>query len=128
MKFTLRGTGLRRYTRKHLVHDRDAARAHILHLECVIRERNAGLHARDQMIEQLRADAVDVGVERQLRAAAEKWASEVQAKYLALKAVSDNTNAITVPPMHRPVDPDETATDPTGIDVRELREHLAATP
>lgn len=115
MKFTLRGTGLRRYTRKRLRHDRDAARAHILHLESVIRERDIAVIERDERIARMQADAVDVGVERQLRAAAEQWASEVQVKYLALKAVSDNEHAITLPPMYRDIDSEETATQPIPV-------------
>jgi hypothetical protein len=40
----LAGTGLRRYTRKHLVHDRDAARAEVLRLEGELRKADARVH------------------------------------------------------------------------------------
>jgi hypothetical protein len=127
VKTFLRGTGMRRYTRKHLVHDRDTARARILHLEAALRDRDTDVDDRDQTIAQLRADAVDVGVERQLRKAAEEWAGELLAKVTKFEAAEANAHAVTVPPMHRDIDPDETATDPVGIDVRELREQLATT-
>jgi hypothetical protein len=116
MKPLLRGTGLRRYTRKRLVHDRDAARAEVLRLEGVIRGLDAMVLEANAEIEQLRADVVDVGVERQLRADAVAHAAETERKYLALKAASDNEHAVTVPPMHRPADdPDETPTRPVPL-------------
>lgn len=125
MKISLAGTGIRRYTRRHLRHDRDAARAEVLRLERVIRELDAGTRRRDERIHQLEADAVDVSVERQLRLLAEDRADEVEARYLALKARVDNEHAITVPPMHRDLDEeDEQRTEPGGIDVRTLREAL----
>lgn len=118
------GTGLRRYTRAHLKHDRDAARAEVLRLEGVIRERDTAVHQRDERIAQLEADAVDVSVERKLRAAAEERAEDLEQQLLALQARTANENAVTVPPMVRPVDPDEQPTEPRGIDVRTLREAL----
>jgi hypothetical protein len=122
MRLPLAGTGLRRYTRKHCVHDRDAARAEILRLEQVIRRLEAAAAERGQHVAQLEADAVDVSVERQLRARAEEAADEFEARYVALKSRLANENAITVPPWRRPVDEDDTATEPAGIDVRTLRE------
>ncbi|MFF1297976.1 MULTISPECIES: hypothetical protein [unclassified Streptomyces] len=116
------GTGIRRYTRAHCRHDRDAARAEVIRLEGEIRKLEAAAHRSAGRIHQLEADAVDVSVERQLRELAEEKADDYEARYFALKACVDNTNAITVPPMHRPVDPDEQATEPGGIDVRTLRE------
>ena len=108
MKISLAGTGLRRYTRRHLRHDRDAA-----------------ARRRDERIHELEADAVDVSVERQLRLLAEEKAEEIEGLYLALKARVDNEHAITVPRMHRPLDEeDEQRTEPCGIDVRTLREAL----
>jgi hypothetical protein len=125
MKLSLAGTGLRRYTRRHLRHDRDAARAEVLRLEGDIRELDAAAHRRDEQIHQLEADAVDVSVERQLRLLAEEKADEFEGRYLALKARVDNEHAITVPPMHRDLDEeDEQRTEPAGIDVRTLREAL----
>ncbi|MCM1974598.1 hypothetical protein [Streptomyces sp. G1] len=118
------GTGLRRYTRKHLVHDRDAARAEVLRLEGEIRGKDRALIERDERISQLEADAVDVSVERKLREQAEARADDYESRYLALKARVDNEHAITVPPMRRDVDPDEEPTEPAGIDVRTLREAL----
>lgn len=116
MKHILRGTGLRRYTRKRLVHDRDAARAEVLRLEGELRVADGEADRLRTQIEQLRADAVDVGVERQLRADAVAHAADTERKYLALKAVSDNEHAVTVPPMHRPADdPDETPTQPVPL-------------
>lgn len=124
MKPILRPTGLRRYTRKHLVHDRDAARAEVLRLEGVIRGLDATVIEQGEHIVQLTADAVDVGVERRLREAAVQRAIEAETKVLAYKAASDNANAITLPPMHRDIDDDEQATDPVGINVRTLRDAL----
>ncbi|MER6821624.1 hypothetical protein ABT316_19200 [Streptomyces cellulosae] len=118
------GTGLRRYTRAHLKHDRDAARAEVLRLEGVIRECDTAVHQRDERIAQLEADAVDLSVERKLRLEAEERAEELQQKLLALQARTANENAVTVPPMVRPVDPDEQPTEPHGVDVRTLREAL----
>jgi hypothetical protein len=115
MNFTLRGTGLRRYTRKHLVHDRDAARAEILRLEGVLRAADSEALGLREEISQLKANAVDVSVERQLRAEADERAAEAEAKYLALKATSDNEHAITLSPMHRPADPDDTVTQPIPL-------------
>lgn len=125
MNIFLTGTGIRRYTRRHLRHDRDAARAEVLRLEGVIRELDAAALRRNERIHQLEADAVDVSVERQLRLLAEEKADEIEARYLALKSRVDNEHAITVPPMHRDLDAeDEQRTEPGGIDVRTLREAL----
>ncbi|MER7738855.1 hypothetical protein ABTX34_11110 [Streptomyces sp. NPDC096538] len=124
LSFFAPGTGLRRYTRTHLKHDRDAARAEVLRLEGVIRERDTTVHQRDEHIAQLKADAVDVSVERQRREAAEERAEELQRQLLALQARTANDNAVTVPPMVRPVDADEQPTEPRGFDVRTLREAL----
>jgi septal ring factor EnvC (AmiA/AmiB activator) len=112
VKFPLRGTGLRRYTRKNLRHDRDAARAEVLRLERQIRTLDAANHAKDQRIAELEANAVDVSVERQLHLLAEERANEFESKFRALKAQVDNEHAITVPPMHRDIEPDETSTQP----------------
>jgi hypothetical protein len=125
MRNPLAGTGLRRYTRAHCRHDRDAARAEVLRLEGVIAELDKAAHRRDERIRQLEADAVDVSVERQLRLLAEEKAEDNEARYLALKARVDNEHAITLPPMHRDLDEeDEQRTEPAGIDVRTLREAL----
>jgi hypothetical protein len=124
MRNPLAGTGIRRYTRRRLVHDRDAARAEVLRLEGDIRELEGAALRSNERIHQLEADAVDVSVERQLRLLAEEKADDFEARYLALKARVDNEHAITVPPMRRDVDPDEQATEPGGIDVRTLREAL----
>jgi hypothetical protein len=120
----LNPTGLRRYTRKHLVHDRDAARAEVLRLEGVIRGLDAAAIARNERIAQLEADAVDVGVERQLREAAEKKAADLERQLRALKARVANETAISLPPAHRDIDPDEQITEPAGINVRSLRDAL----
>ena len=124
MKNPFAGTGLRRYTRKHLVHDRDAARAEVLRLEDVIRGLDATVIEQGEQIAQLQADAVDVSVERKLRKGAEKWANELFIEVSELRARDANEHAITLPPMHRPVDDDETATHPGGIDVLALRDAL----
>ncbi|NUS58513.1 MAG: hypothetical protein HOV66_27225 [Streptomycetaceae bacterium] len=118
------GTGLRRYTRKHLVHDRDAARAEVLRLQGVIAELDWKIFEQGERIAQLEADAVDVGVERQLREAAAVKVADLDRQLTGLKARMANETAITVPPMHRDVDPDELPTEPGGIDVRTLREAL----
>ncbi|MFD4569342.1 hypothetical protein ACFWOX_33895 [Streptomyces sp. NPDC058467] len=129
MRNPLAPTGLRRYTRRHLRHDRDAARAEVLRLEGIIRDLDAAAHRRDGRIHELEADAVDVSVERQLRLLAEEKADEFEALYLALKSRVDNEHAITVPPMRRDLDEeDEQRTEPVGIDVRTLREALNPTP
>lgn len=120
-------TGLRRYTRRHLRHDRDAARAEVLRLEDVIHDLENAAHRQTQRVHQLEADAVDVSVERQQRLLAEEKADDYEARYLALKARVDNEHAITVPPMHRDLDEDEQPTEPAGIDVRTLREALNPT-
>lgn len=119
------GTGMRRYTRARCRHDRDAARAEVLRLEDVIRELDAAAHRSTERIHQLEADAVDVSVERQLRLLADERADEIEQRYLALKALVDNDNAITVPPWKRPVDEDDKPTEPAGIEVRTLREAFA---
>lgn len=128
MKPILRPTGLRRYTRKHLVHDRDAARAEVLRLEGVIRGLDTTVIEQGEHIAQLTADAVDVGVERQLRTAAEEKADDLERQLRELKARDANANAITLPPMHRDIDDDEQATDPAGFDVRSLRDALNPAP
>lgn len=121
------GTGRRRYTRAHLVHERDAARAEVLRLEGVLRAADSLVVQQVLRIQQLEADAVDVGVERRLRAAAEQQAAEADRQLTALKARVANDTAISVPPMRRDVDPDEQPTEPGGIDVRTLREALNPT-
>ncbi|MFE7954433.1 hypothetical protein [Streptomyces sp. NPDC057413] len=117
-------TGLRRYTRAHLRHDRDAARAEVLRLEGVIRGLEATVHEQGQRIAQLEADAVDVGVERQLREKAERRADELDRELTALKAREANEHAVTVPPAHREVDPDDAPTVPAGIPVLTLPQAL----
>jgi hypothetical protein len=123
----LAGTGLRRYTRVHCRHDRDAARAEILRLERVIAGLDTAARRSNERIHQLEADAVDVTVERQQRLLAEEKADDFERRYLALKARVDNEHAVTVPPMHRDVDPEEQPTEPGGINVRTLREALDPT-
>lgn len=120
------GTGLRRYTRKHLRHDRDAARAEVLRLEGVINGLDWLVFERGERIDQLEADAVDVSVERQLRRLAEEKADDYERRYFALKARVDNEHAITVPPASPDPDPapDDEHTAPNGIGVRTLREAL----
>lgn len=118
------GPGIRRYTRAHCRHDRDAARAQVLLLEAEIRSLETAARRSHARIHQLETDAVDVSVERQLRLLAEETAVNYEARYLALKALMDNEHAITVPPMRRDIDPDEEPTEPGGIDVRTLREAL----
>jgi hypothetical protein len=120
----LAGTGLRRYTRKHLVHDRDAARAEVLRLEGVIRRLDGAAIARNERITQLEADAVDVGVERQLRAAAEEKATDLERQLRAIKSRVANETAISLPPAYRDISPDEAPTHPRGLDVRTLRDAL----
>ncbi|MFE9764654.1 hypothetical protein ACFYPC_09005 [Streptomyces sp. NPDC005808] len=124
MRNPLAGTGLRRYTRSRLIHDRDAARAEVLRLEGVIRGLDATAIEQGERIVQLAADAVDVSVERQLRAAAEEKAGALEGQLLALRSQRDNEYAVTVPPMHRDIDDDEASTHPHGFDVRTLREAL----
>ncbi|MFI8531754.1 hypothetical protein ACIGMX_16130 [Streptomyces aquilus] len=121
------GTGTRRYTRARLIHDRDAARAEVLRLEGVLREADALVHRQVQQLAQLQVDAVDVGVERRLRTAAEERAARLDEQLTALRSRVANEHAVTVPPMHRDVDPDERPTEPGGIDVRTLREALNPT-
>jgi hypothetical protein len=116
------GTGLRRYTRAHLVHDRDAARSEVLRLEAKLRAADTAVRERDQELGQLRADAVDVSVERKLRQEAEQRVEALTARLRIFEARDANASAVTVPRMHRDVDPDEQATEPGGIDVRPLRE------
>lgn len=118
------GTGLRRYTRAHLRHDRDAARREVLRLEGVIRGLDTTITEQQERIAQLEADAVDVSVERQLRQAAEEQAGDLERELTSLRARAANEHAVTVPPMERPVDPDEQPTEPRGIDVRTLRAAL----
>ena len=124
MRNPLAGTGLRRYTRAHCRHDRDAARAEVLRLEGVIAELDKAALRRDARIHQLEADAVDVSVERHQRQLAEEKADDFERRYLALKSRADNEHAVTVPLMHRDVDADDQPTAPGGIDVRTLREAL----
>jgi len=117
------GTGLRRYTRLHLRHDRDAARAEVLRLEGVIRGLDTTVIEQGERIAQLEANSVDVSVERQLRLLAEDKAEDLQQKLTALQARVANEHAVTVPPLVRPVD-DEQPTEPDGICVRTLRDAL----
>lgn len=124
MTLTLKGTGLRRYTRKHLRHDRDAARAEILRLEGVIRGLDTTVRQRDDEIAQLKADAVDVSVERKLRKDAERRAKEADSRYLVRKSAHDNQYSVTVPPMHRDIDPDEQPTVPRGTPALTLPQAL----
>ncbi|MGW1796910.1 hypothetical protein ACWCQN_13085 [Streptomyces sp. NPDC001984] len=101
------GTGLRRYTRRHLVHDRDAARAEVLRLERAVRGLDTTVAERDTRIEQLEKD-----LERKAR---------------ALRAHQANALKVTVRPWVRPVDPDDQPTEPAGIAVRTLRDALNVT-
>jgi hypothetical protein len=126
MRNPLAGTGLRRYTRAQCRHDRDAARAEVLRLEAAIRRLENAALRRNERIHELEADAVDVSVERQLRLLAEEKADDNERRFLALKSRVDNEHAVTVPPMRRDVDPDEQATEQSGIGVRTLREALAS--
>ena len=118
------GAGLHRCTRAGLAHDREAARAEVLRLEDVIRGLDTTVIEQGDEITRLKAAAVDVGVERQLRAAAERKAAHLKVQMLALKARVDNEHAITVPPMHRDIDADEQPTEPHGIAVLTLPESL----
>lgn len=118
------GTGLRRYTRAHLVHDRDAARAEVLRLEGVIRGLDSTVIQQGERIAQLEADAVDVSVERRLREAAERKADVLEQQLLAVKAREANEHAVSVPPMERPVD--EAPTEPRGIPALPLRQALGS--
>lgn len=124
MRNPLAGTGLRRYTRAHCRHDRDAARHEVLRLEAEIRDLENAARRRDSRIHELEADAVDVSVERQLRLLAEDKADDLERRFLALKSRMDNEQAITVPRMHRDIEAEEQPTEPAGIDVRTLREAL----
>lgn len=124
MRNPLVGTGLRRYTKTHLRHDRDAARAEVLRQRGVIRGLRATVARQGEHIAQLEANAVDVGVERQLRAAAEERADELEKRLRAFEARDANEHAVTVPPMHRDPHPDDTPTEPRGINVRNLRDAL----
>lgn len=108
MRNPLAGSGIRRYTRQHLVHDRDAARAEVLRLEGELRTADAAVRELDGQVAQLKADAVDVSVERQLRKAAEERVAALTARLRIFEA--------------RDVDPDEQAPEPGGIDVHTLRE------
>ncbi|MEU6661208.1 hypothetical protein [Streptomyces sp. NPDC046821] len=121
MRNPLAATGLHRYTRQQLAHDRDAARAEVLRLDGVIRGLDQKVIALGNENEQLRADAVDVSVERQLRQAAEDKASQLEEQLRALKAADANRNRITVPPVPRDIDSDDKATVPAGVNVRTLR-------
>jgi hypothetical protein len=118
------GTGLRRYTRLHLRHDRDAARAEVLRLEGVIRGLDTTVIEQGERIAELEANSVDVSVERQLRLLAEDKAEDLQRQLTALQARVANEHAVTVPPLVRPVDDDEQPTEPDGICVRTLRDAL----
>ena len=118
------GSGLHRYTRIHLRHDRDAARAEVLRLKGVIRGLDTTVIEQGERIAQLEANTVDVSVERQLRLLAEEKAEVLQRQLNEVQARLANENAVTVPPMVRPVDPDEQATEPCGINVRTLRDAL----
>jgi hypothetical protein len=72
----------------------------------------------------LNADAVDVGVERQLRAAAEREGHGPGAPATAIKSRVANETAISLPPAYRDISPDEAPTHPRGLDVRTLRDAL----
>jgi len=124
MRNPLAGTGLRRYTRAHCRHDRDAARAEVLRLEGVIADLDKAAHRRDERIHQLEADAVDVSVERKLRQEAERKLEAVTARLRVFEARDANDFAISLPPAHRDIDPDDQPTHPQGLDVRTLREAL----
>lgn len=73
----------------------------------------------------LRAERVDASVLRKQLAAAEEHILRISAENVALKADIANRDAITVPPMHRDVDPDDQATTP--VDVRSFRQHHVVT-
>jgi hypothetical protein len=74
---------------------------------------------------QLRADHIDVGVERQQREQAEQQLAGAEEKLRAYRAAEENANAVTVPQVgHRDVDPDDCPTEPVGIDVRALWDQL----
>ena len=59
-----------------------------------------------------------------LRERAEQAMADLKDELLELRAFKARTLAITVPPMHRDIDPGDQATEPTGIDVRPLWEAL----
>lgn len=129
MRNPFAGTGLRRYTRAHCRHDRDAARAEVVRLNSEIDELNEAARRRDERIHQLEADAVDVSVARHQQQLAEEKADDYERRYFALKASVDNEHALSLPPMHRDLDEEDAQrTEPAGIDVRTLREALNPSP
>ncbi|MFB7162284.1 hypothetical protein [Streptomyces sp. NPDC056242] len=125
MKNPFVAKGLHRYTRAQLRHDRDAARAECRRLDGVIRGLDVTVIEQGEENARLKADAVDVSVERQLRTAAEAKARRLEEKLRALQAADDNANSVTVPPAHRDIDPDEMPTEPAGIHVGTLRDALS---
>lgn len=60
--------------------------------------------------------------------AAEQAMADLKDELLELRAFRDNHQAVTVPPMHRDIDPGDHPTEPTGIDVRDLRTRFATGP
>lgn len=120
MRNPLAGTGLRRYTRAHLRHDRDAARGEVLRLEGELRQADTQAHELREEVARLRANAVDVSVEHQLRQQAERRVDALTARLRIFEARDANATAISLPPAHRDVDPDDHPTEPQGIPVLTL--------
>ncbi|MFE6903834.1 hypothetical protein ACFVFJ_44635 [Streptomyces sp. NPDC057717] len=125
MKNPIVATGLHRYTRAQLRHDRDAARAECRRLDGVIRGLDVTVIEQGEEIARLKADAVDVSVERQLRVAAEAKARGIEEQLRAVQAAADNANSVTVPAGRRDIDPDDMPTEPAGIHVGTLRAALS---
>ncbi|MFD7996882.1 hypothetical protein [Streptomyces mexicanus] len=124
MKNPFVGTGLRRYSRAHLRHDRDAARAEVLRLEGVIRSLDNTIIQQGERIAQLELEAADASVERKLREQAERKAGELVDQLLELQAAAANEHAVTVPaPVDRGICPDA-PTLPRGIPVIPLPQAL----
>ncbi|WP_406325864.1 hypothetical protein OG784_13035 [Streptomyces sp. NBC_01617] len=115
-------TGLRRYTRKQERHDRDAARAESNRLNSVVANRDTRIGKLEEQNAQLIANAVDVSVERKLRAEAETKAAELGRALTACQSELANLRAITPVPAERDTRAmEDQATDPLGIPVRSLR-------
>jgi hypothetical protein len=113
--FRLTGSGMHRYTRRQLRHDLAAARAECLRLDRIILDQDNRIATLEENNAQLKADHVDVGVERQLREQAEERAQELAARLVPYEAKRQNDCKTDVPQMYRDIDFGERPTEPDGI-------------
>ncbi len=85
------------------------------HAARVIVQHHCEMQELQQQLDTLRAERVDASVLTKQLGAAEAHIKQIASENLALRANIANRDAITVPPMHRDIDPTDQATTPTDV-------------